>query len=92
MDDIALYPIQAPGPSGSDRLSFEPEIRNDIFIQFRGTAEEHGHFLHDIELLDEAALEYMPHSASLSISSTYDNMVSQNPPSKKIAKLAAVNF
>jgi hypothetical protein len=57
IDDITLYPI--PGPSESDHLSFEPGIRNDIVIQFRGTVEfeRHGHFLHDIELLDEAGLE-----------------------------------
>ena len=54
------------GPSDSDHLSFEPEIRNTIFIQFKGTVEEHGHFLHDIELLDEGDLEYMPRSASFS--------------------------
>ena len=76
IDDITLYPIQNPGRSESDRLSFEPGIRNDIFIQFEGPFEEtlrsswgprHGHFLHDIDLLDEAGLEYMSHSASLSI-------------------------
>ena len=66
IDDITLYhPIEVPGPSESDHLSFEPEIRNHIFIQFRGTVEEHGHILHDIELLDEGGLEYMSHSASL---------------------------
>jgi len=64
IDDITLYPI--PGPSESDHLSFEPG-RNDIVVQFRGTVEEHGHILHDIELLDEAGQEYMPHSASLSL-------------------------
>ena len=60
IDDIALYPIQVPSPSESDYLSFEPEIRNDIFIQFRGTVKRHGHghLLHDIELLDENGLEY----------------------------------
>ena len=63
IDDITLYPNQVLGPSESDHLSFEPGIRNDIVIQFSG--EEHGHFLHDIELLDEAGLEYMPHSATL---------------------------
>ena len=59
IDDITLYPIQVPSPSSSesDRLSFEPGIRNDIFIQFRGTVEHHRHFLHDVELLDEAGLE-----------------------------------
>ena len=55
IDDITLYPIQVPGPSGSDRLSFEPGVRNDIVIQFTG--KRRGHFLHDIELLDEAGLE-----------------------------------
>ena len=59
IDDITLYPIQVPGPSSSesDRLSFEPGIRNDILIQFRGTVKEHHHFLHDVELLDEAGQE-----------------------------------
>ena len=59
IDDITLYPIQIPGPSSSesDRLSFEPGIRNDIVIQLRGTVKEHGQCLHDVELLDEAGLE-----------------------------------
>ena len=64
IDDLTLYPI--PGPSESDHFSFEPG-RNDIVLQFRGAVEEHGHILHDIELLDEAGQEYMPHSASLSL-------------------------
>ena len=64
IDDITLYPIQVPGPSESDNLSFEPGIRNDIVIRFGRTANRHGHLLHDIELLDEAGLEYMPRSAS----------------------------
>ena len=51
IDDITLYPI--PGPSESHHLSFEPGIRNEIFIQFRGIVEGHDHFLHDIDLLDE---------------------------------------
>jgi hypothetical protein len=60
IDDITLYPI--PSPFESDHLSFEPGIRNDIVIQFRETVERHwpgghGHFLHDIEMLDEAGLE-----------------------------------
>ena len=72
IDDITLYPIEVSDPSESDHLSFEPEVRNDIVIRFiqpdRGPNEylRHGHYLHDIELLDEAGLEYMPHSASLS--------------------------
>ena len=68
IDDITLYPIQDPSPSESDHLSFEPEVRNDIFIRFIGPGEyrSDGHYLHDIELLDEAGLEYMPHSATLS--------------------------
>ena len=59
IDDITLHPIQVHVPSESYHLSFEPGIRNDIFIQFKGTVEtrRHGHFLHDIELLDEASLE-----------------------------------
>ena len=62
IDDITLYPIRDPGPSKSDCLSFEPGIRNEIFIQFRGTVDRHGimthgHFLHDIKLVDEAGLE-----------------------------------
>ena len=58
IDDITLYPIQVPSESG--HLSFEPGIRNDIFIRFTGTERRgmgHDHFLHDIELLDEAGLE-----------------------------------
>ena len=66
IDDITLYPNQLHGPSESDRLSFEPEIRNDILIQFRETVEERGHFLGGVVLLDEAGLEYMPYSASSS--------------------------
>ena len=68
MDDIIFYPIELSSPSGSDHLSFVPEVRNVIFIRFVRTAEHrgHGHFLHGTELLDEAGLEYMPHSASLS--------------------------
>ena len=59
IDDITLHPIQVHVPSESYHLSFEPGIRNDIFIQFKGTVEtrRHGHFLQDIELLDEASLE-----------------------------------
>ena len=61
IDDITLCPIS--GPSESDHLSFEPGIWNDIFIQFRGMVfsdgrMEHGHFLHDVELLDEAGLKH----------------------------------
>ena len=67
IDDITLYPIQVPGPSESDHLEFEPEVRNDIVIQFRETDEEHGHILQDVVLLDEAGLEYMPYSASSTI-------------------------
>jgi hypothetical protein len=70
IDDITLYPIQDHRPSESDRLSFEPEIWNDIAIRFRGP-RWHSHVLHDIELLDEAGLKYprnnRPYSASLSI-------------------------
>ena len=65
IDEITLYPIEVSNPS--DHLSFVPEVRNDIYIRFIGTDEdsEHRHFLHDIELLDENGLEYMPHSAYL---------------------------
>ena len=68
IDDITLYPIQVPGPSDSDHLSFVPEVRNDIYIRFILAYEHqiHDHILHDIELLDEAGREYMPHLASLS--------------------------
>ena len=62
IDDITLDPI--PGPEESDHLLFEPGIRNEIVVQFRGTV--HGHFLHGIELLDEADQEYRPYLASLS--------------------------
>ena len=67
IDDITLYPTQVPGLYESDRLLFEPGIRNDIVIQFRGTVEKHGHVLKDVVLLDEAGLEYMPYSSSSSI-------------------------
>ena len=62
MDDITLYPTEVAGPFEFDLLSFEPEVRNDIFIRLIGSDEyrDHGHFLHDIELLDEDGLEYMP--------------------------------
>ena len=66
IDDITLYPIQVPGPSDSDHLSFVPEVRNDIYIQFRSVRDHSHSQVHDIELLDEAGLEYMPHLASLS--------------------------
>ena len=67
IDDISLYPIEVSGPSESDRLSFEPGIRNDIYIRFILPYHYFNRdFLHDIELLDEAGLEYMPHSASFS--------------------------
>ena len=68
IDEITLYSNEVSSPSEFDHLSFVPEVRNDIFIQFIGPGEDrsHGHFLHDIELLDEAGLEYMPHSAFLS--------------------------
>ena len=60
IDDITLYhPTQVPGSSDSDHISFEPGIRNDIVIQFSG--RKYGHFLHDIDLLNEAGLEYMRH-------------------------------
>ena len=55
IDDIILSSIR--GPSGSGLLFFEPEIRNDIVIQFSGTETgRNGHFLYDIELLDEAGI------------------------------------
>ena len=66
IDDIILYPTEVSSHSESDHLSFKPEVRNDIVIQFTGPDKFHRHFLHDIELLDEGGLEYMPHSASLS--------------------------
>ena len=54
IDDIILSPIR--GSSGSGLLFFEPEIRNDV-IQFSGTETgRNGHFLYDIELLDEAGI------------------------------------
>ena len=68
---IDYITLQVPGPSGSGRLSFVPEVRNDIFIQFVLASESydshlHGHILHDIELLDDVGLDYLPHSASFS--------------------------
>ena len=58
IDDITLYPNT--GPSESDHLSFEPGIRNEIVIQFKGAVEEHehDHVLHDIELLDDAGRDW----------------------------------
>ena len=56
IDDIILYPDS--GPSDSDHLSFEPGIRNEIVIQFKGTVGKHGHVLHDLELLDEAGQDW----------------------------------
>ena len=53
IDDIILYPN--PGPSESDRLSFEPGIRNDVVIKLMS---HYGHILNDIELLDEAGLSW----------------------------------
>ena len=69
VDDISLYPIEVSNPSESDHLSFVPEVRNDVFVRFilsPAKWEFHRHILHDIELLDEDGLEYMPHLASLS--------------------------
>ena len=66
VDDISLYSNEVSSPSESDHLSFVPGIRNDIYIE---PDKFHRHFLHDIELLDEDGLEYMPHSDSLSIPS-----------------------
>ena len=70
IDDITLYPLQVPCFSESDHLSFVPEVRNDIYVRFIVPSEysNHGHYLHDIELLDEDGLEYMPRSASLILS------------------------
>ena len=50
------------GSSKSDRLSFTSRDGMTIFIQFGGPwrnrdSEEHGHLLHDVELLDEASLK-----------------------------------
>ena len=58
IDGISLCPIGFSGPSD---LSFEPEVRNDIVIRFIGSNKYHGHYLRDIELLDEDDLEYMQH-------------------------------
>ena len=68
LPDITLYPIEVSGPSESDRLSFEPEVRNDIYIRsiIPDYLHLHRHYLHDIELLDDAGLE-STRSASLSI-------------------------
>ena len=68
IDDITLHAIQDPGTSDSDHtgLSFEPGVRNDIIINFR--QERYGHFLHDIELLDEFGQEYPRNSRLYSVS------------------------
>ena len=47
IDDITLYPTEVSDPSESDHLSFVPEVRNNIFIQFVGPVF-HGHYLNDI--------------------------------------------
>jgi hypothetical protein len=63
IDDITLHPIQDVGPSESHHLSFEPGIRNEIFILCRRTGPLSPPVrlsLHDVELLDEDGLEYMP--------------------------------
>ena len=60
IDDIILYPnypILGPSEFNRHQLSFKAGIRNDIIIQFRGLAEDEL-FLHDIELLDEAGLDW----------------------------------
>jgi hypothetical protein len=55
IDDITLHPT--PGPSESDHLSFKPG-RNDIFVKLGfGFGNLNRHYLHDIELLDEASLK-----------------------------------
>ena len=72
IDDITLHPVQGPGSSESENpgISFEPGIRNDLIINFRPPENwnkyiGHGHFLHDIELLDESGLEYHPRNSRL---------------------------
>ena len=71
IDNITLYPIEVSDPSESDHLSFEPEVRNVIYIQFitpynHYRYDDQSHYLHDIELLYEIGLEYRLHSAYLS--------------------------
>jgi hypothetical protein len=67
--DITLHPIQVSGPSESHHLLFEPGIRNELFIQYK----KESYYvpvtlsLHDVELLDEDGLQYMPRTPSLSI-------------------------
>ena len=56
IDDINLYCDPTLGPSVSDHLFFMPG-RNEIVIRFGGTGGDHGHLVHDIELLDEAGLK-----------------------------------
>jgi hypothetical protein len=64
IDDITLHPIQDVGPSESHHLSFEPGVRNEIFINWQYKDEPDSRFvkpsLHDVELLDEVGREYMP--------------------------------
>jgi hypothetical protein len=62
IDDITLHPIQDVGPSESHHLSFEPGVRNEIFIQYKDEPDSQSVtlYLHDVELLDEAGLEHMP--------------------------------
>ena len=64
-DDITLCSSQFPDHPESDYLLFEPEVRNNIYIRFiepdKYRRHRDVHYLHDIELLDEAGLKYMPH-------------------------------
>ena len=64
IDHITLHPIQDPGTSESDHkgLSFDPGVRNDIFINLRLGSEASSSWrrypsLHDIELLDESGFK-----------------------------------
>ena len=81
IDDISLHPIQDPGwiPGTYEdhtSLSFEPGVQNNIVIDLKRKRDvwRQGHFLHDIELLDESGLEYprdsRPYLPSLSIQFT----------------------
>jgi hypothetical protein len=74
IDDITLYPIEVSGPFESDQLSFEPEIRNDIFIKFGGELAYwgHDHLLHDIELLGEGDQERFFSTSSSLVSELFN--------------------
>ena len=79
IDDITLHPVQDPGTyEYHTSLSFEPGTRNNIVINLkrRRDAWRQGHFLHDIELLDESGLAYPRDSRHIRILYSYSLLTS----------------